>query len=690
MSSINEIQTNLWEQRLTKLQKKNDVEGLKKYKLVINATTSADQSLRDEYIQKCDDIIAEIEAKAEAEIEAELAEEVAAIMDEEASEIETEINEEDSELEEEIDEEEEEVEIDAENVTVGEDTKHFKVDKKVVAALVGLGILTAIGIGVNSCGKEEKLPITTETEADNDTEKETETEVSFDQTLAFNPEDTKVMISNTSNFFADSLGKGVYLNKDALSNELESFIDFNMALNIDEIGPGYLASLYQNDNKSYVDVFNGYTHWAMRLTDTAMLSTKDTVINIESMVANKEEGAMLQQAFNLLAEIHDNGLAGDKEALTNNANALKALLTKVLVDETDLYSPASKVMLAYAAQNADTLLINYKDIKVLDDDMRKVMYEDASIGCAFAIKDANEKGESLNHDDLVLLLNNSEKSQSAVSLATQLKDKYNLSAIIINTTDKDYSNETSVKEAISELESSIDLSLYKETQSLEEYNDITHEINYPTIKVPENSVIVDNGDGYVSKEEMDKHNAKNEEEYKESVKDKTEQEFEEDKTVTDSEGNKTTGEEADKAEQEAYSKAAYMTGYSDGLQNKPYNPTSGYENSYNEGYADGQLDLLESQKNNSGVVKEETEMLDKPIIESTEVVETETQVETEEPETEVETEEPETEEIIYEEVIEEGVLPYALSEEQMRQYYFDLLMGMGANENSAPQKVKTR
>lgn len=589
----NVYETNFWKKRIESLTKKKDIDGLEKYKQVISATSGVDDSVKADYIAKCDEAINEVNDKASRN---ERAKSVRKILGDK--------------------------EIDSSNVTVGENTKHFKINKTVAAvatvvalsaAIVGVGYL-ATGCGTDKGNKQN-------TESENDLNNIGEASEQLDERLAFDSENTEVMKNNISNFFKDSLGKGLYLSEETLTHDVEAFLDFYVALNIDEIGPGYLAELYQDDKKSYLDIFNNYVRWAMDTTDTAMMSTKDNVINISSIISNKVEGEMVQKTINLLAEMHDNGLAGNKDALKVNASDFQAILNEVLLDEKSAsYSTASKIMVAYAAMNADTLLINYKDIKVVNDDIRKIMYEDAEIGCAMTIRDYRSTGKTLSMEDLMLLLNASEKNQSAVEFSLQIEKKIDQMVLILNTTDKDYSNLPSADDVIIDLVRTIDLSSYKAVQSLKEYNDITHEINFPTIKVPENATIVDGGNSYVEKEEMDKHNATNEEEYKESVKEETEEKLEDEKVVIDSEGNVSTGDEADKAEIEAYKKAAYMTGYSDGIQGKPYNATPGYETYYNEGYAEGMLELEESKKQNAGVVEETTETFVEPIVEATEVI----------------------------------------------------------------------
>ena len=637
MSEFNKVQLEVWQKKIDKYEKKLDYAGLEKYKNVIQATAGVDATIKAEAIRKCDEVIETIKEKV------------------------------------------------SDNIEEKTGVKNLKLRKKIVTYTI-IGLTAVAGIGLVSCGvnqaNKNNNKSGTKTESSIDDVDNTQ---ELDETLAFDPQNTEVMTSNINNFLSDSLGKGLYLDAETLNHDLDAFIDFYVALNIDEIGPGYLTELYQSDNKSYLDVFNNYVRWAMNITDAAMMSSVDNSFDITSLVSNKEEAEMLQTALNLLPQIRENGLAGNKEALKGNANDMKAILNEALFSEKNAsYSSSSKIMLAYIAMNADSLLINYKDIKVVDDDMRKVMYEDAEIGCAMSLREYKLDGKDLTDAELLLLLNASKKNQSGVDLAGQLEKKFDQVVLLYNSIDKDYSTLTSKDDVIEDLASTIDLSLYKANQEYREYVDITHEINFPTVKVPENSIIVNNGNSYVAKEELNKYNAKTEEEYKEAVKVETEEQLKEETTFEDTEGNITTGEEAYDAMEAALAK---NDGYNDGFMKLPSNPPSKYASEYKAGYAIGAADRKKQDEAAKNDVKVEEEKLDKPIEESTEIIESgnlnsiNTDVV---PEESIQDNEVETEEIIEEEVIEEGILEpsgqYTLSRDELRQLYIDSLLSLSAEQ----------
>jgi len=579
MSNVNDVQTNVWKSQIKKLTKKSDVKGLEAYKAVIQATAGVDNSLKDEFVNICSKAIETIQG--------------------EISSIESKP-------------------INAENVTVGESVRHAK-KKNGFAVGIATGCVVVCIIGgvaylATGCGNssENKNNSGSSQSTEDQASKET-----LSPTLAFDPENTDVMTTNISTFLNDSLGKGLLLSEDTLANDLEAFVDFYVALNIDEIGPGYLAELYQTDNKNYLDVFNDFLRYALEITDEAMMGEKDNVINISSITSNKVEGEMLQKGFNLLAELRANGLTGNKEALEENAGALGAILDEVLLSEkNNSYSTSSKIMLAYIAMNADELLKSYTDIVVVDDDIRKVMYEDAEISCAMTLRDYKANGKEFTEEDLVLLLNASEANQSGVSFAAQLEKKFDQMVLIINTNGIDYTEMISIVEVIESLMKSVDLTLYVENQELGAYMAITQEINFPSKNIPEGAIKV--GNGYVTKEQMAQYGATTIEEYEQAVIEQTEQQLQNETTFTDTEGNVITGQDAYDAMEAAL---AENDGYNAGFMGLPSTPPAKYAAEYNAGYAKGVAARQKQDQAAQNDVKVEIDTLETPIQESTEVIE---------------------------------------------------------------------
>ncbi len=665
-------ETKMWEKDINKLIKKGKLKDLENYKKIINGTSGVDDSVKAEYIQKCDDAINEINSKNQ---------------EPEVQEVEQEVQE----------AEQQEQTIDASNVTVGENTKHSKQKKGTLKkALATAGIIGVIALAIpgvsrlSSCIGNSCAPKGNE----DDNKKQEQMLDEIKDTLNFDVENTEVMITNIDNFITESMSKGLKLDANNLAGDMESFVDFYVALNIDEIGPGYLAKLYQSDNKSYLDVFNNYVRWAMNITDEAMMASAEDPYDIMPLVANKEEAQVLQSAFNLLAQMHDNGLAGNKEALKTNASDFKAILNEVLLDENSAsYSTPSKVLLAYAAMNADALLINYEDIIIVDNDIRMVIYEDAEIRCSMTLRDIIAEGKTLSDEDLRLLFNASEKNQSAVEFGLQLEKKFDQVVILYNTAGFDYSKETSIDEVIERLVKEVDFSFYKANQEYTEYNDITYDINHPAIVIPEDSVVITDGDNdyYIEKDELDKHGVDTtnktpeqvKDEYESKVEEKVEEELKDDKTFEDNNGNVL--EEGKDAVDYAteYSNgwtAGSKQGAIDGNALATKNATTNGSEGYKAGYAVGYNDSYESAKAKRLAAEKQTsttiEKVD-PIVQDTEVIEEGTKnsdevittpIESEKPvdiivspiETPVvplpEVKEETTTTIIEEEVIEEGIL----------------------------------
>ena len=678
---MNDIQIKIWEKDINKYIKRLNKSKLEEYKNVIMATSGIDENLKQEYVQKCDEAIEKIDN------------------------------------------------INADKVKTGEKTKHSKINKKAILAALGLAtVITVAGIHCHSCSGP-KSPAT-KTEAPTNpaikpplfkvpvpVDQNNKTDKEIKDTLNFDTENTEVLVNNIDNFISESMANGLNLDAENLENDVESFIDFYLALNIEEVGPGYLAKFYQNDNKSYLDMFNNFTRWSMEITDEAMMSSKkdNTVFDVTKLVSNKNEAAILQEAFNLLATQHDNGLSGDKEALKQTTTEFRSLLDDTLFNESSAsYSAPFKVMLAYSAMNFDTLLQNYADISLLDDDTRKMLYEDAAIRECMILRDSINEGNKYSNDDLLLLINTSEKSQSAVSMALQLEKKIDQMVMIINTTDVDYSNELSVNEVIDELVEKIDLSNYKPNQEYTEYNDLTYEINHPTVVVPEDSITVkDEETGkeiFIEKEEIDKYVPETEnktpeqikDEYEQKVEEKVEEELKDDKTFEDNNGN-VLEEGEDAVDYAAEYSKGYTAGSAQGakdgnaLATKNDKTTgsegyvAGYAQGYNESYEeaakarkdivldpieikpidDAPIVIMPIEEKPVEIITHKTQPVteDKKEVETTTVVEEETTKKVEETKTEEETTKNTSNEI----------KSSQMSYEELYQIYYNILYGSETN-----------
>lgn len=560
----------IWDKAIQDFVKKNDIEGLERYyQDVILKTTGIDEDTRREYEEIVDDAISEVNNKLQN--------------------------------------------INAEDITVGETAKHFKLSKKKIAIISGaIGAVVALAgvtIGLVGCSRsnkgsaEAKSKISSDYAIELDFSLDDGAEIGLGMnanklkpTLHFNPEKTETMIGNMTSFLTDALPKGIEIKEETVDNELESFIDYYVALNIDEIGPGYMSKLYQTDNKSYLDVFNNYLHWAIKITDEAMMSSKqdNTTIDITSLVANKNESQILQNVFNLIAQIHDDGLSGNVEALKANSSELNQILYEVLVNEKNLsYTSSSKVMLAYLAMNADTLLKNYNDIKIVDDDIRKAMYEDAVINCALTIKEK----PNISDREWLLLLNASETNQAGINLVEQLEKKFDQEVLIVSQ-GVDFSKELSVIDVIERVKAGIDLSTYKANQEYTEYNALTMELNHPKKEIPDGAVVIDNGNRFIEKEEIDKYNidtngktpSQIEQEYQQAVKNEVESSLSNEKNFTDNKGEVLESGVNSPQYAEEYSNgfgAGSKQGAIDGNALTTYNATVTGSVAYQEGYKAG-------------------------------------------------------------------------------------------------------
>lgn len=572
-----DLQTQQWDKKIAKLTKKSDISGLESLQKIIESTAGVDDSIKAEYIEKCENAKNNVEYKKIDSTNVETNEEL-------------EITEEN---------------INAEDVTVGEDARHVKMSKKQVAAIVigAAAVAVIAGVTIHSCnGCAKKSSLEEETTSGNDDKKdETEETVTntIKPTLAFDTENTEVMIENLKGFVKDILPSGIELTDAELEEEVESLVNYYVWLNLNEIGPSYLSELYQTDSISYIEIFSDAMYWANALRfDSITSSVKDnTIVDLSGMISNKKDLELVQNFQELNARLHDavdaNDVANIKGIVSEYRNLVE---TKLLDHKSYSYGQGAMDLCFRLVYSGEQLLADY-DMVIMDESLAKIVNEDEFLKCiqSITINTIEDKEYTKEELEQTIQANTSKKSDNVIYQIDLLKDymlRLNMQI--------DFTGKKSVADVMIEVPAYIRdnnlLSTYKENESLETFfariYDQTH-AKVETVK-PED-VVIDN-DKYIEKEELDKHGIvtdnKNpeqvEKEYQESVKEEVESKLENEKTFTDNKGNVSTGSDADKAKEEAIqSWSVYYQGEKDGLMGNPYNAPSKYADKYKEGYASG-------------------------------------------------------------------------------------------------------
>ena len=701
---IMNLQIQQWDKKIAKLKKKSDIAGLARLQRIIEATSGVDESIKTEYIEKCEEAKNNVEYKKI-----------------DSPDIETN----DIEVNDDIEITEEN--INAEDVTVGEDTRHVKMSKKQVAAIVigAAAVAVIAGVTIDSCnGCAKNTSLEEETTSGNDEEKDDETITNpntIKPTLVFDTENTEVMIENLKGFVKDILPSGIELTDAELEEEVESLVNYYVWLNLNEIGPSYLSELYQTDSISYIEVFSDAMYWANALRfDSITSSVKgNTIVDLSSMISNKKDLELVQNFQELNARLHDAVDANDVANIKGIVSEYRTLVeTKLLDHKSYSYGQGAMDLCFRLVYSGEQLLADY-DMVIMDESLAKIINEDEFLKCiqSITINTIEDKEYTKEELEQTIQTNTSKKSDNVIYQIDLLKDymlRLNMQL--------DFTGKKSVADVMVEVPAYIRennlLSTYKENESLEVFFARIYEQTHAKVEtVKPEDVVIDN-DKYIEKEELDKHGIVTdnktpqqvEKEYQEAVKEEVENKLENDKTFTDNKGNVSTGSDADKAKEEAVqSWSAYYQGEKDGLMGNPCNVPSKYADKYKEGYAAGvkqrqELDK-EAEKETTVVVtpvdpkEETTEVIDEGKVDDTitvyPIVPPNDNLITVNPIIRPAEEETTSSTIIEEEVIEEGLLTPKAEEvttgyDELYYLYYEYLLALKNYSDEELSDSKTR
>lgn len=672
-----DLQTQQWDKKIAKLTKKSDIAGLVSLQKIIEATSGVDESIKAEYIEKCENAKNNVEYKKIDSNDIEITEE----------------------------------NINAEDVTVGEDTRHAKMTKKQVAAIVigAAAVAVIAGATIHSCnGCTSNTSLEDETTSGNDENKEEETVTNVNTikpTLAFDTENTEVMIENLKGFVKTVLPNGIELTDAELEEEVESLVNYYVWLNLNEIGPSYLSELYQTDSISYIEIFSDAMYWANVLRfDSITSSIKDnTVVDLSSMISNKKDLELVQNFQELNARLHDAVDANDVANIKGIVSEYRTLVeTKLLDHKSYSYGQGAMDLCFRLVYSGEQLLADY-DMVIMDESLAKIVNEDEFLKCiqSITINTIEDKEYTKEELEQTIQANTSKKSDNVIYQIDLLKDymlRLNMQL--------DFTGKKSVADVMIEVPAYIRdnnlLSTYKENESLEVFFARIYDQTHAKVETVKPGDVVINDNKYIEKEELDKHGIVTdnktpqqvEKEYQESVKEEVESKLENEKTFTDNKGNVSTGSNADKAKEESIqSWSAYYQGEKDGLMGNPCNVPAKYADKYKEGYAVGVKEREELNKE----AEKETTIIIKPVDpteQSSEVIES-GKLDKNPTTTNLVEEETTTLTIIKEEVIEEGLLTpdseeVTMGYDELYNLYYNYLLELKNSSDEKLNNSKTR
>lgn len=583
-----DIQTKIWDKDIQKLIKKGDIQGLENYKKVIERASNIDDAIKAEYIEKCN--------------------------------------------------------IDASEVTVGESARHFKMSKKTaIKVATAAAIIAMAGTVIHGCSNSSNAkdksnskpatikPVATkEAETNLNNEKEEKT---IKPTLAFDTENTEVMIENLKGFVKASLPNGIEFTDEELEEQVESLVNYYVWLNLNEIGPSYLSELYQTDSVSYIEIFSDSMYWANVLRfDSITSSAKDnTIIDLSTLISNKKDRALVESFQNLNGRLHDAVNDDDKEKIDSIVSEYKKLIeTKLLDHESYTYGEGVLDLCFRMVYSGEQLLANY-DLKIMDDSLAEIINKDVRLRCIYAISFNTKEDKNYTKEELGQLVqtNTSKKSDNVIYQIDVLKDY-----ILRLNMQKDFTGKKSVAVIMFEVSKHVRdndlLSTHKKNEPLDVFFDRSYNQTHEKVEtIKKDDVVINNNEQYIGKSELDKHNVKNEnkkpqeikKEYEEKVKEEKNKELENQKEFEDNAGN-TLKTDKD-SDYWAGWYAGNKKGAADGNNLADKEPTTtgsenfkkGYAFGYNEAYDAAKKARLEAEKE---IIVEITPI--DPIIQSSEVI----------------------------------------------------------------------
>lgn len=447
--------------------------------------------------------------------------------------------------------------------------------KRIIAGVT----VAAVAIGgcayvssLNSNKKSNTKGNNKTTDISDDVKKSLNGKENLNENLAFDALDKELEVKMMEEFFTDALPKGIELTEVELNNQIDQWIDFKNLANFEQFGISDLAKKYQDDKKTYIDVYNNYTACASLLTYDSLTASKANgeLPDLSKIFSEKDALAMVQQFQNLNGELVDARVANDEAKMTEIATNYNNLIkTTLLVNDSDAYNPIAYDLSIRYARAAKEILLDYSNVQNI--------LMDKSLEDVLAVNGSCYTGEQLSKILSGELPGATNKySENIISFIETVKVKFtDMHNILIdeNGNKKNFENELSQEEEVNQIAEFI-----KQNNLLATYvENISYELLYYNVKelegtgatIPKNAVKVGKNK-YISEEEMakvginveaekaaGKSDAEIVKEYEQKVVQKTEKELEQSSVITDMDGNK----ESDSVNKEDYSK--YYTQGSD-------------------------------------------------------------------------------------------------------------------------------
>lgn len=585
----------------------------------------------------------------------------------------------------------EDKEIDASDVKVGESEKSLKINKKKIAkAVAAVAVAGAVVVGgsllLKSCSNKAPKTSTPLTTTEQDVNKN-----NIKPTLAFDAENTEVLIANLEETAKDMIAKGIAMEDATLEETVESLTNYYVWMNLNEMGPTYLSKLYQTDSTSYIEIFSDAMYWANAIRFDSITSSKEdnTVLDMSHFIANKKDSELVKEFLDINARLHDAVSKNDKESIDTIASEYKSLIETKLLDHSSYTYGGGTLDLCFRLVYSGEQLVQDYDTVIMDEGLSQIINEDEFLRCYQTISIATIENTSMSTIELetVIQENTSKKSDNVIYIVDTLKDYMNRLNLSL-----DFTNEKSVADVMVEVSKYIRdnnlLATYKENESLEVFFErIYNQTHDKGHTLTNGDIVTSDGEHYIPEDEKNKYGATSQEDYENKVQEKTEDELSQEDTFTDSDGNVTKGDDAEQYAQDYQSgyEAGSRKGAIDGNALATFNPSVGGSEGYQAGYYKGYKDSYDeakayreahSNQSTTEFTPVENGSTTEEVIEQGNVSNT--------------TEDTNLPEIgsTTDEVIEQGTLNYTPTEDELYQLYYEVLYGTSSSYIDQNVKVK--
>lgn len=244
------------------------------------------------------------------------------------------------------------------------DLKKIFKDKKVRIIAIGTAIaLVAGGFALQKSKEKRMVPNPTPiTDLDQNQQQK-----KLSPSLAFDPNDNREMIDRIANIYVDALSKGIN------NVEIDQWMDFYTVLNLNNIDVKDFARLEAYD-KTKDSMIRNFDYVANVLLDDAITSEPSTIVDIQSLIADKASASAVKELQTRIAAFN---ISSNKK---EDASAINEYIENEFgtanYRQVDSASNLVRMKLLLAMER---VTINNNSYRIPTKDMSKMIFGDSSL-----------------------------------------------------------------------------------------------------------------------------------------------------------------------------------------------------------------------------------------------------------------------------------------------------------------------